>query len=361
MLHVGDNTIFDSSLDPKSPISRIGRLTTALFLDEQRLLMADGMNAELHLVDVSTGDVTTVGRRGDGPGEFRILVGVKRTGDGFAAWDVGLARITMFTKTGDVADSWSYNRMWFNNPVAEPVALLSDGVAIFRDGGEVVDRHGRFRDEMRYVEVTVDGVAGVVAEAQDGEYWSGESGSYQRVMLGHLLLDAQIGDQIAIAQTDLGAVRIVTRDGKVAGTFPVGQGRRASAEQIEAAREEARERLRRRMERNERNPSGAVFRQLAEANLANVDEIPVNEMSPPIDDLFVDLDGRLWLRFYAMPDDEDARWQVWDPSDLSEPQLVVVVQPNTEVLDASGLRVVLHEKDALGSDRVVVAALTGEG
>lgn len=358
-LHVGKAAIFDSFLHPESSVSRLGRLAGALFVDEQRLLIGDQMNAELHLVDLPTGDVTTIGRRGDGPGEFHLLLDVMRTRDGFAAWDAGLARITMFSKTGDVAESWSYNRMWFNQPIAAPVAVLSDGAVVFRDGAEPAERQGRFRDETRYVEVARDGIAGMVTEALGREYWSGKGG-FQPVMFGHLLLEAQIGDQIAVSQTDLGTVRIVSREGEVSAELRLGQEKRPSASQVETTRENARKQLRLRIERDERRPNGAVFRQINEAKLADVDDVPMNETSPPIDAMFVDMDGRLWLRAYAMPDDDGSRWQVWNPNNLSRPQAVLVVQADKELLDASGTYVVLHERDAMGIDRVLVVALVEE-
>ena len=48
--HVREADIFDSSRDLDSVGSQLGRLSGALFLNDRRLLIADGMNAELHLV-----------------------------------------------------------------------------------------------------------------------------------------------------------------------------------------------------------------------------------------------------------------------------------------------------------------------
>ncbi len=355
-LRIGEADVFDSSLHWDTAVAELGQLAAAMFVDAQRLMMADRMNAEIHLVDLPTGDLRTIGRQGDGPGEFRLLMDAVRTSDGFATWDPQQARITMFSATGELTNSWAYSFLWFNKPIASPVAVLSDGVVIFRDGDVPGDPHGRYREKVRYLAVTKDGVAGVVAEADGPEYW-GHGGGTQAVVLGHLLLEAQLGDRIAIAQTDRGKVRMVDRDGETAGELSLAQGKEASAKQVEMAREHARERLRRRMARRSGGPAGEAFRQSAKVKLENVANVAANRTAPAIDKLFVDFDGRLWLRAYAMPDDGDARWQVWEPDDLTEARFVVVGQSTLELLDAAGSHVLLHERDAMGVDRVFVAAL----
>ena len=355
LMHVGEADVFDSSEHPNSSVSQIGGLATAFFVDEHRLVIGDRLNAELHLVDLQDGSVRSVGRHGDGPGEFRLLTEMLRTPDGFATWDVALARITWFSGAGDVMDTWAYNRLWFKKPVATPVAMLADGLVIFRDGEEPTNRLGRYREEIRYVAVARDGIVGAIADARGPEYWMHANG-FQPVMLGHILLEAQIGDQIAIAQTDLSAIKIVDGHGATNAELPMAQGRMASAKQIEMLRERARERLRRRVAR----PSAGLLRESARANLENVDDVPANETTPPIDHLIVDRDGRLWLRSYAMPDDEDVRWEAWNPTDMSAPEFVVSFQSTSELLDASGAHVLLHERDSMGVDRVFVATLASE-
>jgi len=105
LLHVEEADVFDSSTHPNASVSQIGGLANAFFVDDQRLVIGDRLNAELHLVDLQDGSVRSVGRRGDGPGEFRLLTDVLRTPGGFATWDVELARITMFSGAGDVIDT----------------------------------------------------------------------------------------------------------------------------------------------------------------------------------------------------------------------------------------------------------------
>lgn len=357
-LHVREADIFDSSRDLDSPDSQLGRLSGALFLDDWRMLIADGMNAELHLVDLRTRQVVTIGRRGEGPGEFRLLTDVKRTIDGFAVWDLMSARITRFALTGDVLDTWSYNPAWFNRPNATPVALLSDDAIIFRDGEKPANRYGSFREKIQYKRIENNDITNIIANAQGTEYWGHENGS-ELVILGHRLMEAQVDDQIVILQTDLEAIRVLDGLGRVIDELTLGTGKGASASQVEMIRERRRDELRSRMERDRRRGS-ALFSKLAEARLDRVHDVPVNRRSPAVDDLLVDLDGRIWLRFYVMPDDDHSRWQVWNRDTSSQAQFVVVVPRAWRLHDASGVHVVLSERDAVGRERVMVGVLAGE-
>ncbi len=356
--HVREADIFDSSRDLDSVGSQLGRLSGALFLDDRRLLIADGMNAELHLVDLPARQAVAIGRRGEGPGEFRLLTDVRRTVDGFAVWDLMSARLTRFSLTGDVLDTWSYNPAWFNRPNAAPVAFLSDGAIIFRDGEEAANRHGLFREKIQYKRVETNGITNIVANAQGSEYWGHENG-FEAVVLGHRLMEAQMDDQVVILQTDLETVRMLDRFGRIIDELAMGTGKKASASQVEMLRESRRDELRNRMERDRRRGS-ELFAKLAEASLNRVHDVPVNKTSPAVDDLFVDLDGRIWLRFYVMPDDDHSRWQVWNRGASSQAQFVVVVPRAWRLHDASGIHVVLSERDAVGRERVMVGVVAGQ-
>lgn len=356
--HVREADIFDSSRDLDSAGSPLGRLSGALFLDDQRLLIADGMNAELHLVDLSARQAETIGRRGEGPGEFRLLTDVKRTFDGFAVLDLMSARITRFALTGDVLDTWKYNPAWFSRPNATPVAFLSDGAIIFRDGEEVANRHGPFREKIQYKKVESNGITSILANAQGSEYW-GHANGFEPVIFGHLLMDAQVGDQVVILQTDLKATKLLDGFGRIVDELALGTGKKTSETQVEMIREGMRDGLRNRMERARRRGS-ALFFELAEARLDRVHDVPANKTAPAVDDLFVDLDGRIWLRFYVMPDDEHSHWQVWNRGEPNQSPFAVIVPRAWRLHDASGVHVLLSERDAVGRERVMVGVLAGD-
>lgn len=73
---------------------------------------ADGMLAvverdRIHLVD--GGQARTIGRRGDGPGEFRAIYGLVLAGDTLVVWDAGQRRLTRVGRDGTVHASTMVN------------------------------------------------------------------------------------------------------------------------------------------------------------------------------------------------------------------------------------------------------------
>lgn len=76
----------------------IGEITDLEVLPDGRFLVLDGMSAALRLHDENGFLEQTVGRKGSGPGEFRLPVdlAVNTAGQVFVA-DIGLNRITRFT------------------------------------------------------------------------------------------------------------------------------------------------------------------------------------------------------------------------------------------------------------------------
>ena len=84
--------------------------------------------------------------------------------------------------------------------------------------------------------------------------------------------------------------------------------------------------------------------------------MPANAVTPGVDKLFVDFDGRLWLRLFVMPGQDVVQWQVWDVAS-ARMEFVVRLARTTTLLDAQGDRVLLHMMDSFGVDRVVIQTL----
>lgn len=351
--HVSETAIFTSTAHPSPLVSQLGQLASALFVDRQHVVIADRTNGNLHKINVLTSDASTVGGMGEGPGEFRGLIYVSRTANGYAAWDAALARITRFGQDGSLINTWTYDFNWFDSPAASPVAMFSDGAVVFRDGDRPgIWRDGRRRGRARYVEVGDEGVKHVVGEFEGQEYLV-RDGTFQKVLAGHPVYEAQLGQGIAVAQTDAGVVRLLDRNGQVSTELPLPAVRDLSPRQMESLREAERQRLRRRAE-----SARGMFKERHLEKLALVSDAHVNDIAPSIDKMFVDLDGRLWVRLYSLPGDDDRRWEMWDTGDASAPKSVVIMRQSGEVLDAAGELVIVKEKDEMDVVRVVVRQLT---
>lgn len=122
--HVSETAVFTSTAHPSPLVSQLGQLAGALFVDREHVVIADRTNGNLHKINVLTSDASTVGGMGEGPGEFRGLIYVMRTANGYAAWDAALARITRFGQDGSLINTWTYDFNWFDNPAASPVAMF---------------------------------------------------------------------------------------------------------------------------------------------------------------------------------------------------------------------------------------------
>ena len=351
--------LFDSAESPTTDVSEIGQLASAYFLRPDKIVIADRTTHALHFLDLTTGDIVTAAGRGDGPGEisgpaFQTI----RTENGVAVWDLMSMRMTHFSDSGVLTDLRSFPIGSFRNLLAPLVAVFSDGAVVFRDGEEIGRPRatGRYRQQIRYLEFPVAGDVKVIAERLGHEEFhrarvdvSPTAFASGSVVFGHELHDAQAGNLLVIAQTDLQAVEVIRRDGSVAATAPLAGGVAVSADQTRLARNKLaarRTRLRdgaRRLGANDLLPTRS----------AQADRAPANDTAPPIGGLMVDLDSRIWLKSYDLPGSSVARWRVWRLGD-PKPDFELMLPPTHSLMDAHGSLVLLHVEDDLGVDRVVI-------
>ena len=385
-----ETAIFNSAGHSDSRLSEIGRLGTAMFLEPGRFVFVDTTVPNLVFVDIANGEVVSAGREGEGPGDFRRAALLSRNGDGTVfVWDSRNQRIS---KVGvvdgqGVVTQAEYDESLFKSggPLTilgfgnRPVAAYPDGTLIVRDNpspsGDMFGMPrrdpGPYRDTVPYRVAAPGGETRLLAEMLGTQSFSSVSrGGSQNTgpwIFGHELLQRQVGEHLAVAQTDLGSVRVFDRSGAVVAEIPLPPGRRASESQIEAARE-------RRIASSER--TAGIFAEMAgriaqeqgrevsgirgpEDSADRMGDLPANEVAPPIDRMLGDMDGRLWLRLFdpANGDLDDSvvseEWLVWD---ISGPRLVfkVTLASGQDLLDAVGDRVLLRTRDEFDVDYVVV-------
>jgi len=118
------------TLDLGGTMSRNGpalyRIAEVLRLEDGRIVVANGGSNSLEVFAPDGTRLRSVGRSGDGPGEFRALSWVGRLkGDTLAAWDSGLGRLSLFSSSGDYVRSVSPRRPLGMYPQA--VGALASG------------------------------------------------------------------------------------------------------------------------------------------------------------------------------------------------------------------------------------------
>jgi hypothetical protein len=294
---VGDVTAAFDSVDVVGVIG-------ALRLMDGTVVAAEESGPRL-LFFTPDGAVRSVGRNGDGPGEFRLLQSIGRgPGDTVWAYDYSHARVTRFTPAGDLVDiialtppmpsalalgslddgSLILAGQWRTNAARRVEGLVRDTVAIVRYvGGVLTDTIGTApgREFMQYAE-------------PGGRFVMGTAIMPRRMSATVWGASVIIGDQIGHELRTVGTDRVVRRLIRWSGPDLVLSEADVSAwvaERIAVAHPDQRESLR-----------GL----LAAA--------PAPARRPSYDRMLADASSHLWVAEYAVQDDEPSRWDVFDPS-----------------------------------------------
>ena len=352
-------SVFDSRDHPNARIGQLGRLGWGFLLSEDDVVLVDGPS--FHFINFRTGALLTVGRAGEGPGEFRMISQIVRSPTHLFAWDPLLGRLTQVSNTGQIVGTTALDMFTqFDSPMAELVAVYDEGAAVvFQDGPAPLSAspQGRFRSRARYVVVDGDGqVGGEIAEVQGEELFGTGSLPYSPVIFGNNVHATRLGEALAVAQTDWGEVRLFGREGEVRRSIVLPPGPTAREEDVEATRANLAER--------QRTMQGKLARLVLEAGLPEPDDrgnttrLPVNPVTPPIDRLFADAMDRLWARKYHLPGRDSTEWLAWGPGD-DEPVLRLQLDGETVLMDVHGDLLLLGRRDEMDVDYVLVTTSIG--
>jgi len=358
---VPGSSTFDSSELPQLTHA-LSTIVGGFFLPDSGVVLVE--RTEVHFVDMASGETRVFGREGGGPLEFRRIARALRGPQGIALHDNYRLRAVFLDNSGEYVGDMRYNSVPFKGGVmdARPVAVQPDRRIVFRDreGKDFGSYRGRTWDAIEYLAVDSAGEVEVVAQGKGSEYHyeAQRSGS---VFFGHTTLRAASSDRVAIVGTDQEAIRVLGWDGGELGRIPLPPAVRPSRDQVRAVRDYRAGELSRWAERLSRAPTDVpVMVQEALADMRdeglNYEDWPVNDQAPPIDQLFVDFDERLWVRDYHFTDRDSVTWRVWDVERLT-PVFQVKLAADEELLDARGAVVLLRREDDLDVPRAVISRL----
>ena len=119
--------------------------TSALFLDDGGLAVANSGAWEVLLLAGDGSLARRVGRQGEGPGEFGEVTSLVKTPAGFLVYDARLGRVNEFTEAGDFVTSWSLSSQ-SRTADLRPLARSTDGRMLAILGAL---RHFSDRDQVR--------------------------------------------------------------------------------------------------------------------------------------------------------------------------------------------------------------------
>jgi hypothetical protein len=153
-----------------------------------RIAVANGGSQDIRIYGPDGAHLLTIGRAGDGPGEFRSLASVDVTAaDSIIAFDSGLRRVSVFDGSGVYARSWS-----FESPgrgiYPSKARAFDDGTVLvaFLRGRMPGDPPGLFRELAPVVRYSPDGEKlGAIAQLPGEEwYYSEDQGILIALPLG---------------------------------------------------------------------------------------------------------------------------------------------------------------------------------
>ncbi len=127
-----------------------GDVTGATRLPDGSVVVADRLSASLRYFSPDGRFVRSVGRKGEGPGEFDYLAALRRCGDSLHAQDIAPWRITVFDLRGTLARSFS-----ITNPTAgqSPYRSACNADGVYLSNGwdlSSVGTPGRIRWKVPY-------------------------------------------------------------------------------------------------------------------------------------------------------------------------------------------------------------------
>lgn len=142
--------LFDVGAEEEDTLHSFGDVTGATRLPDGSVVVADRLSASLRYFSPEGRFVRSVGRTGDGPGEFQYLAALRRCGDSLHVQDIGPRRITVFNLDGTLARTFS-----IAGPTGGQAPYMSDcnGDGVYLNNGwdlSPVSTPGRIRWTVPY-------------------------------------------------------------------------------------------------------------------------------------------------------------------------------------------------------------------
>lgn len=294
---------------PEDQLDRVGGVAR---LSDGRMAVANGATNEIRLYGPDGRHLASVGRSGQGPGEFEGLDGIWRLpGDTLATSDVRLRRLSRFDPDGGFLGS-----AMVTSPVdgefPRVVGAFDDGTFLLQTtkgvGGDA--RTGTRRDTVHLFRIGADGAVRDslgAFPATDIHVSSGGSGenvwtTVSWLPLGRRSTFAARGDQLVIATADAWQIELRRPDGTLRRLV------RRTAPRAPLSRAEIDAELERSAARIRENDSAFAVRYLE--NMAKA-EWPAYK--PAHGQVILASDGALWVAAAGADETRPQRWEVIAP------------------------------------------------
>lgn len=343
---LGPEPLLDVGVVEGDEAYQLSDVTGAVWSARGELVVANRGTNEVRFYDADGRHVRSVGREGEGPGEFLALGSLERRGDSLIVHDGRGWRFTIYSNDGELLDT---------TPTDRPhIGLLSDGTLLsygvlpegprspgtyarsngilIRDTGAIADTIARFRMFEAWTDTEVPGRS--------------------EPIFGHDTRVLVTGERVYVADNEAHEIRVLRSDGSLERVI-----RRTGAPR--PLTEEDRDRfIDVRAQEYGDSPRAEVFMPAYRRQPAR-STMPAFGRSGLVDDrlpwLLVDGMGRLWVLDYLAFPDETPTWIVYEPEGRLLAEVPTPVGLALTYADAE--RVVGIWRDALAVEHVRVYEL----
>lgn len=357
-LRLAKEPILVVGLDESLPLDRV---RGAVFFGDG-IAIANSGSSEILIVDSAGRLVSRRGGKGDGPGEYRYLDSFARHKDGLIAFDGWHLRLTVLDSSGEYVSGTKISPpAWVNTSIVGAFgnsALFQFVARGFRGEGDVGPLEARPEVGFAIVRLA-DGVVTFESTRPGEEQWG------QRRGRTHGGLPVIFGRRAVSAVTDRRAYLATTDSLTLTEYDETGNGLDISFRQPRVNVEEgwerfARDTMRARIEAwppgTVRDGDGRLLSEVfKEIDLSLLKDLPARPTLPGFSAIKGASDGRLWIREYPKPMQDQVAWIAFSEAWVREER---VEMPTTlRVLDFSDDRVLVLSKGEFGEDVVEVYSI----
>lgn len=354
-------TVELGGMDPRPELA-FSTIRDVALLPTGRIAVADGASQEIRLFDLEGEYLGVVGRRGDGPGEFRAFRDVIVLPDGhLLVWDIQRRRVTIFDSDGEVSETYLVDAGAADIFFPRFAGAFADGGVLIRDQvhpmGMKEEPASVRRDPISLVAYSPSGpVEGLVwtFEGPERDFYNADGmWGFDEPLFFKDLTHTVVGDTLFVAHTDSAVIRRFVGTTELSPWRLWGAGRRATRSDIEAERAARLAVLDERAER--RGAAGefeSVVADIRAEERERIKEIRAYQDVPAFAGLHTSDDGRLWVEGFPDRQAGIVEWYRISPHGVVEGRLTLPL--GEELMAVTDAWVGTVRKDEFGVETVVL-------
>jgi hypothetical protein len=328
------------------PAFRFHRIQDVVRFEDGSIAVADG-SQEIRFFDAAGAHIRSVGRNGEGPGEYRAISLFKRYGqDSLLVWDEALRRGTLLGRDGGLGRTFA--GPGFQETFYFFLDTFADG-SLLGVVAQGVTHTDTARTEVRrtmatYFRFRTTGEVDTIGRFLDGESFIRMSDRLDVIPMpfGFSASTAVYGDRVYYGWSETYDIRSYDSAG---GLLRVLRLARAPQELTAAMRDSF----------VERQISRLRDEDARRRRLALYQAVPYHDRLPAFSALKVDAEANLWVANYARPGQDRSRWTIFNED--GEVLGSIATPPRFTLQQIGSDHLVGVARDSLDVERVVILPL----